>query len=296
VVLRKILSFVSGEKVIPTEADCRGRRLDFTRTRVMGVINVTPDSFSDGGRFFDPAAAIEIFSRMSEAGADIIDIGGESTRPGSGVVDDAEELRRVLPILEQIDMASGPLVSIDTRKPAVARAALEAGVHIVNDVGGFGDPEMLAAAAKAGAAAVVMHMKGEPRTMQEAPVYEDVVREVAEFLDERASVAEHGGVGSVWVDPGIGFGKSWDHNLEILRALTVLNETVRPLVIGVSRKTFIGKATGVEVAEARLMGSKVTEAFAVLGGADVIRTHDVPEAIEAIRMAEALARGTVKPE
>jgi dihydropteroate synthase len=296
VVLRKILSFVSGEKVIPTEADCRGRRLDFTRTRVMGVINVTPDSFSDGGRFYDPAAAIEIFARMSEAGADIIDIGGESTRPGSGVVDDAEELRRVLPILEQIDMASGPLVSIDTRKPAVARAALEAGVHIVNDVGGFGDPEMLAAAAKAGAAAVVMHMKGEPRTMQEAPVYEDVVREVAEFLDERASVAEHGGVGSVWVDPGIGFGKSWDHNLEILRALTVLNEMVRPLVIGVSRKTFIGQATGVEVAEARLMGSKVTEAFAVLGGADVIRTHDVPEAIEAIRMAEALARGTVKPE
>jgi len=294
--LKKILSFVPGEKVVPKEADCRGRRLDFTRTRVMGVINVTPDSFSDGGRFHELSAALEMYTRMSEAGADIIDIGGESTRPGSGEVDDTEELLRVMPILEQIDMTQGPLVSIDTRKPIVARAALEAGVHIVNDVSGFGNLEMIRVVAEVGAAAIVMHMKGEPRMMQEAPVYENVVREVAEFLEERASAAERGGVGSVWVDPGIGFGKSWDHNLEILRSFTLFNEMVRPLVIGVSRKTFIGQATGVQEAEARMMGSKLTEGFAVLGGADVIRTHDVPEATEVIRMAEVLARGTIKPE
>ncbi|MBT3349721.1 MAG: dihydropteroate synthase, partial [Nitrospinaceae bacterium] len=218
------------------------------------------------------------------------------TRPGSGEVDDTEELLRVMPILEQIDMTQGPLVSIDTRKPIVARAALEAGVHIVNDVSGFGNLEMIRVVAEVGAAAIVMHMKGEPRMMQEAPVYENVVREVAEFLEERASAAERGGVGSVWVDPGIGFGKSWDHNLEILRSFTLFNEMVRPLVIGVSRKTFIGQATGVQEAEARMMGSKLTEGFAVLGGADVIRTHDVPEATEVIRMAEVLARGTIKPE
>ncbi|MFC1491002.1 dihydropteroate synthase [Nitrospinota bacterium] len=293
--MRKTLIFADSEKAIPPPAECRGRGLDFTRVRVMGVINATPDSFSDGGRFFDPSAALDMIARMAEEGADIVDIGGESTRPGSGVVDEAEELRRVIPILERLDPDSGPLLSIDTRKPAVARAALDAGAHVVNDVGGLGDPGIVAAAAGVGAAAVAMHMRGEPRTMQEDPVYSDVVREVADFLDERAAAAERAGVRSVWVDPGIGFGKSWDHNLEILRNLSPFHYLGRPVVIGVSKKRFIGEATGVERAADRLIGSKVAEAFAVWGGADIIRTHDVREAIEGIRMAEALARGTVKP-
>lgn len=293
--MKKILSFEPAEKKIPPEALCRGRRLDFSRTRVMGVINATPDSFSDGGRFIEPAMALEMIARMTEEGADIIDIGGESTRPGSGEVDEAEELRRVMPILERVDMSAGPLVSIDTRKAAVALEALRAGVHIVNDIGGFGDPEMRRAAAGSGAAAIVMHMQGEPRTMQEVPEYEDVVREVAAFLGERASMAERDGVDSVWIDPGIGFGKSWDHNLEILRDLSPFHHLGRPLVAGVSRKRFIGEATGVAEARERMIGSKVAEAFAVLGGVDIIRTHDVCEAIDGIRMAEALARGEVNP-
>ncbi|HBK80866.1 MAG TPA: dihydropteroate synthase [Nitrospinae bacterium] len=294
--VRKTLTFLQSGREIPPEAVCRDRRIDFTRPRVMGIINATPDSFSDGGRFADPFAALDMIARMTEEGADIIDIGGESTRPGSGEVDEAEELRRVMPILERLDMTAGPLISIDTRKPAVARASLEAGVHIVNDIGAFADPGMRAAVAEAGAAAVLMHMKGEPGTMQEAPVYSDVVREVAGFLEERAGAAEQAGIGSVWVDPGIGFGKSWDHNLEILRALSCFTKLGRPLVVGVSKKTFIGKATGVERAADRLIGTKVAEAFAVMGGADVIRTHDVGEAIEGIKMAKALVRGTVAPE
>jgi dihydropteroate synthase len=291
--VRKTLTFAEGERAVPPPAECRGRRLDFTRVRVMGVINATPDSFSDGGRHDDPSAALEAIARMTEEGADIIDIGGESTRPGSDGVDEAEELRRVMPIIERLNLDDGPLVSIDTCKPAVARAALDAGVHIVNDVRGFGDPEMRRAAAESGAAVVAMHMRGEPRTMQNAPDYADVVREVAAFLDERASAAEEAGIRSVMIDPGIGFGKTWDQNLEILRDLPVLTRLGRPVVIGVSKKTFIGKATGVERAGDRLIGSKVMEAFAACGGADIIRTHDVKEAFEGIRMAEAFAHGTV---
>lgn len=293
--MRKTLTFSAAERVVPPEAICRERRLDFERVRVMGVINATPDSFSDGGRFFDPSAALDEIARMTEEGADIIDIGGESTRPGAEGVDEAEELRRVMPIIEGLDPETGPLISIDTRKAAVARTALGAGAHIVNDVGGLGDPEMRSAAAEAGAAAIIMHMKGEPRTMQEVPAYADVVAEVASFLAERAAAGEAEGIRSIWIDPGIGFGKTWNQNLEILNGMPVLSRQGLPVVIGVSRKTFIGKATGVEEAGKRLIGSKVAEAFAVWGGADIIRTHDVQAAFETIRMAEALARGTVMP-
>jgi len=294
--VRKFLTFVQGERKVLPEAVCRDRRIDFTRPRVMGVINATPDSFSDGGRFADSSVALDMIARMAEEGADIIDIGGESSRPGSEEVDEAEELRRVMPILKCLDTTSGPLISIDTRKPAVARASLDAGVHIVNDVGGFGNSGMRTVVAEAGAAAVLMHMQGNPGTMQEAPVYSDVVCEVTEFLEERAGMAERAGIESVWVDPGVGFGKSWDQNLEILRDLSRFTKLRRPLVVGVSKKTFIGIATDVERARDRLIGSKVAEAFAVMGGADVIRTHDVVEAIEGIKMAEALAHGTVTPE
>lgn len=292
--MREILSFGPAQRTPPPVADCRGRLLDFTRVRIMGVLNVTPDSFSDGGKFFDLSRALEAVARMTEEGADIIDIGGESTRPGSAPVDEAGELRRVMPVLERLGPSKGPLLSIDTRKPGVARAALDAGVHILNDVGGLADPAMREAAARAGAPAVAMHMRGEPRTMQENPVYDDVAREVAAYLEGRAREAEAAGVRSVWVDPGLGFGKTWDHNLEILRQLPAFTAMRRPIVIGVSRKAFVGAITGVAHAGDRLVGSKVAEAFAALAGADVIRTHEVKAAAEALKMAAALARGRVE--
>lgn len=294
--MRKILIFEESERIIPPPAQCRGRILDFGRVRVMGVINATPDSFSDGGRHGDPSAALDAIARMTEEGADIIDIGGESTRPGSEGVEVPEELQRVMPIIDRLNLDDGPLISIDTCKPAVARAALDAGVHIVNDVRGFIDPEMRQVVAEVSAAAIAMHMKGDPRTMQDAPEYADVVREVAAVLDDRAAAVEGAGVQSVMIDPGIGFGKTWNQNLEILRDIPVLTRGGRPVVVGVSRKAFIGKATGVEQAGERLIGTKVVEAFAVCGGADIIRTHDVREALEGIRMAEAFVRGTVMLE
>ena len=273
---------------------CRGRGLDFERVRIMGVLNATPDSFSDGGEFFDLEAALEQIARMTEEGADVIDIGGESTRPGSGGVDEAEEIRRVIPILERMNLDEGPLVSVDTSKAGVARAALEAGVHMINDVKGLRDPGMRAVIAESGAAAVAMHMRGEPRTMQENPEYADLMGELSRCLRESASKAERDGISSVLVDPGVGFGKSWDHNLEILRRMGELRDLGYPLVVGVSRKSFIGAITGVEAAGERLIGSKVAEAFAVIGGADVIRTHDVGAAVEAARMGEAIRRGSVE--
>ena len=274
---------------------CRGRELDFEQVRIMGVLNATPDSFSDGGKFFDTAIALEQIARMTEEGADVIDIGGESTRPGSRGVDEAEEIRRVIPILERMDMDAGPLVSVDTSKAGVARAALDAGAHIVNDVTGLRDPEMRAVIAESGAAAIAMHMKGEPRTMQDDPVYEDLMGELSGYLRESARRAEGDGIRSVLVDPGVGFGKSRDHNLEILRRMGEFRDLGYPLVVGVSRKSFIGAITNVEAAGERLIGSKVAEAFAVIGGADMIRTHDVGAAVEAARMGEAVRRGSVAP-
>lgn len=261
----------------------------------MGVLNATPDSFSDGGEFFDPEAALEQIAQMEEEGADVIDIGGESTRPGSQGVDEAEEIRRVIPILERMNLEKGPLVSVDTSKAGVARAALDAGVHIINDITGLRDPEMRTVIAGYGAAAIAMHMKGEPRTMQVNPEYEDLMGELSDYLRESARQAEGDGITSVLVDPGVGFGKSWDHNLEILRRMSEFRELGRPLVVGVSRKSFIGAITGVEAAGERLIGSKVAEAFAVVGGADMIRTHDVGAAVEAVRLGEAVRRGSVGP-
>ena len=291
--MREGLRFVPVRWSPPPPVKCRGRTLDFNRTRVMGVLNATPDSFSDGGAFLDPEAALDRIAQMTEEGADVIDVGGESTRPGSGAVDEAEEIGRVLPILDRMDAEKGPLVSVDTSKAGVARAALGAGAHIVNDVTGLEDPQMRAAAAEFGAAAVVMHMKGRPRTMQENPEYADLAREVSGYLRKRAREAERAGVASVLIDPGVGFGKSWNHNLELLRRVGALRRLGRPVVVGVSRKAFIGAATRVEAAGERLIGSKVAEAFAVIGGADMIRTHDVRAAVEAARMGEAIARGRI---
>ncbi|HET7052747.1 MAG TPA: dihydropteroate synthase [Solirubrobacterales bacterium] len=254
----------------------------------MGVVNVTPDSFSDGGRYLDPQVAIEHGRELVKQGADILDVGGESTRPGAEEVGEEEEMRRVLPVIE--GLAGVATVSIDTSKAAVAQAALDAGASIVNDVTALRhDPEIGALCAERDATLVLMHMQGEPRTMQENPVYGDVVDDVKAFLVERMGVAVGAGVDEerIWLDPGIGFGKNLDHNLELLRRLDELRELGRPLVVGPSRKSFIGKIDGSPVEE-RLGGTIASSVLAAAEGADVLRVHDVAEVAQAARVASAI--------
>jgi dihydropteroate synthase len=261
-------------------------------TQIMGIVNVTPDSFSDGGLFLDAEAAIEHGRRLAREGADILDVGGESTRPGAEGVSVSEELERVAPVVEALAGESGPgvPVSIDTSKAAVAAAALDAGASIVNDVTALrGDPELAPLCADRDCGLVLMHMLGTPRTMQDNPTYEDVVDDVKAFLAERVEAATAAGVAEerIWVDPGIGFGKTVEHNLELLRRLGELRDLGRPIVVGSSRKTFIGKLTGRDV-EARLGGTIASNVFAVLAGADVIRVHEALELRQAADVAEAI--------
>jgi dihydropteroate synthase len=258
-------------------------------TRLMGIVNVTPDSFSDGGRYLDADRAIEHARALVAEGADLLDVGGESTRPGARAVSADEELRRVLPVLEGLDGLGVP-ISIDTSKAAVAEVALHAGAELVNDVTALrADPELAAVCAARGCDVVLMHMQGSPRTMQEAPAYGDVVEEVKGFLAERIRVATRSGVAEdrIWVDPGIGFGKTVEHNLELLRRLSELRDLGRPVVVGTSRKSFIGTLTGREVGD-RLGGTIASNVLAVRAGADVLRVHDVAQAREAVRVAEAI--------
>jgi dihydropteroate synthase len=255
--------------------------------RLMGVVNVTPDSFSDGGLFLDAEAAIAHGRELVEQGAEILDVGGESTRPGAEEVSAEEELARVVPVVEGL---AGTTVSIDTSKLAVAEAALDVGASIVNDVTALRhDPEIAALCGERGAGLVLMHMQGDPRTMQVDPSYEDVVDEVKAFLAERLEVAVGAGVAEekVWLDPGIGFGKALEHNLELLRRLGELRELGRPLVVGASRKSFIGKIDGSEVGD-RLGGTIASSVLAATEGADVLRVHDVAEMAQALRVAEAI--------
>lgn len=254
----------------------------------MGVVNVTPDSFSDGGRYLDAGAAIGHGLELVRDGAEILDVGGESTRPGAEVVEEAEELRRVEPVVA--GLAGIATVSIDTSKAAVAEAAIGAGAVIVNDVTAMrGDPEMAAMCAEREVGVVLMHMPGDPRTMQDDPTYEDVVDDVKAFLAERVEVAVAAGVEEerIWLDPGIGFGKTLDHNLELLRRLGELRELGRPLVIGTSRKSFIGRIDGSDVGD-RLGGTIASSVLATAEGADVLRVHDVAETAQAVRVAEAV--------
>jgi dihydropteroate synthase len=255
----------------------------------MGIVNVTPDSFSDGGLFLDPAAAVEHGRLLTSEGAHILDIGGESTRPGSDPVREDEELRRVLPVIEQL--AGGEArISIDTTKAAVARAALEAGATIVNDVSAFRfDPELPGVVAESGADCCLMHMLGEPRTMQDDPRYHDVVSDVKSFLEERLAFAVEQGVAEerVWLDPGIGFGKTVEHNLELLRRLDELVAIGRPLVIGTSRKSFLGKLAGGRDETHRLPGTIATNVLALERGATVFRVHDVAQNADALHVAAA---------
>ena len=262
----------------------------FDRTRVMGVLNVTPDSFSDGGRFLAPAAAVRRGLEMVEEGADIIDIGGESTRPGSDPVPAEEEWGRVSPVIQGLAGKLSAPISIDTRKPDVARKAIRAGASIVNDVTALEDPAMASVVANSRVGVVLMHLRGEPKTMQDRPVYVDVVDEVRGFLTDRMRKAVEGGVATeaIAVDPGIGFGKDLDHNLDLLRHLDILTTLGRPVVVGVSRKSFLKRLGGGNEASERLAGSLAAAALAVARGAHVIRAHDVLETARALRVIDAI--------
>jgi dihydropteroate synthase len=256
---------------------------------LMGIVNVTPDSFSDGGRFLEAEAAISQGLRLAREGANILDVGGESTRPGAAPVPVEEELRRVVPVVEALAPA-GHRVSIDTMKLEVARAALEAGAAIVNDVSAFRfAPELAGLVADTGAGCCLMHMLGEPRTMQENPRYDDVVSEVRAFLEDRLAYAVAEGVAEerVWLDPGIGFGKTVAHNLELLRRLDEIAAIGRPVVIGTSRKSFLGRLVGERAGDDRLPGTIATSVLALERGARIFRVHDVAPVADALKVAAA---------
>jgi dihydropteroate synthase len=255
----------------------------------MGVVNVTPDSFSDGGLFFDAEAAVAHGLELARDGAAVLDVGGESTRPGAEPVAAEEEMRRVLPVVEAL-AGDGHEVSVDTSKRVVAEAALDAGAAIVNDVTAFrGDPEMAALCADRGPTVVLMHMAGYPATMQRNPRYDDVVEEVKAFLAARLDAALAAGVAEerIWLDPGIGFGKTAAHNHELLRRLPELRELGRPLVVGTSRKAFLGRAEGAGAGD-RLGGTVASSVLAAAGGVDVLRVHDVAEVAQALAVAAAI--------
>jgi dihydropteroate synthase len=262
----------------------------------MGVVNVTPDSFSDGGLFLDADAAVEHGLRLTAEGADVLDVGGESTRPGAESVSEDEELRRVVPVIERLASDGRARLSIDTTKVAVARAALDAGASLVNDVSAFRfDPGMAALLAETDVGCCLMHMLGEPRTMQEDPRYDDVVSEVKAFLEERLAFAVSEGVDEerVWLDPGIGFGKTVEHNLELLRRLDEIVAIGRPVVVGTSRKSFLGKLAGGRDEGERLPGTIATNVLALERGASVFRVHDVAQNADALAVAAATVRTDV---
>ena len=266
------------------------------KTLIMGILNVTPDSFFDGGRFSDCSKAVERCIELEADGSDIIDIGGESTRPGAAEITVDEEIARTVPVIRAVAERVRIPISIDTRKAPVARAALEAGASIVNDISALGDPEMAAVTAAHGAAVVLMHMQGTPETMQKAPRYKDVVREIKAFLESRICHATKNGIHErgIVIDPGIGFGKTLAHNLEILRRLYEFTELGPPLLVGPSRKSFIGAVTGADVA-ARLSGTTAAVVASILKGAGIVRVHDVHEIRQAVDIVDAIVYGHGTP-
>jgi dihydropteroate synthase len=269
---------------------CRDRRFDLAeRTVVMGIVNVTPDSFSDGGRFLDPAAAIARARILLGEGAAIIDVGAESTRPGAPPVPAEEQIARLIPVIETLARGTEACLSVDTASAPVAARALAAGAHLVNDVTALSDPGMARAVAESGAGLVLMHMRGTPRTMQHDPRYDDAAREVSEWLAERLEHARRAGIEAerIALDPGIGFGKTARHNFELLARLDGIARLGRPVVVGVSRKSFIGQTLGLPV-DRRLEGGLAATAVAVFLGARVVRTHDVAATGRAVRIADAL--------
>jgi dihydropteroate synthase len=263
------------------------------RPLVMGVLNVTPDSFSDGGKYASPDAALTRAAQMADEGADLIDVGGESTRPGSDPVGDDEQIRRVVPVITQVAKRIPLLISVDTTRAAVARAALDAGADVVNDISaGTDDPGLFPLIARRRAPVILMHMRGRPKTMQQSPHYEDVVAEVSGFLNDRLIDAGiHGiDVERILLDPGIGFGKSAQHNLELLRRLMELTVLGRPVVIGTSRKRFVSQITGegTDDPSQRHFGTAATVAWSVANGAAIVRVHDVGPMRRVVRMIDAI--------
>jgi len=260
-----------------------------SRTHVMGVLNVTPDSFSDGGLFLDPEAAVRRGIELAAEGADVIDVGGESTRPGSDPVPAEVEMDRVVPVIKRLAAEVDVPLSIDTRKPEVARAGLDAGAAIVNDISGGRDARMLEVVADTGAGLVLMHMLGDPKTMQAEPRYDDVVAEVKAYLGQRVEAAVQAGIDRdrLCVDPGIGFGKKLEHNLELLRNVDAFAELGRPVLVGPSRKSFLGKLLGAEVDD-RLEGTAAAVAWLAARGAHILRVHDVREMVRVVRVVDAI--------
>jgi dihydropteroate synthase len=282
------------DKSSKTILEWPGGRLDFSGgCVVMGVLNVTPDSFSDGGQFFDAGAAIEHGLKMVAGGAVIIDVGGESTRPGSGSVSAEEQIRRVVPVIEGLRERMAVPVSIDTYNVEVAEAALKAGAVMINDITALGDERMVKLAAERGVPVVLMHMQGEPLTMQAEPKYEDVVSEVLEFLVGRAKGAEKAGIlkEKIFIDPGIGFGKTLEHNLSLLRNIDKFVASGYRVLVGTSRKSFIGMLTGKEKAAERIYGTAATVALCVAAGVSVVRVHDVAEMVDVVKVTKRLKFG-----
>jgi dihydropteroate synthase len=270
---------------------CTDTRIELgDRPLVMGILNVTPDSFSDGGMYDDAAEAADHARQMIHDGASIVDVGGESTRPGAAEVSEVEEIRRTIPVVEAIRRDSSVIVSIDTRKAAVARRAIEAGASIVNDVSAMThDAEMAGVIAGSGAGIVLMHMRGNPRTMQNSPTYEDVLQEVCDRLGERLDACRKAGINAdqTVLDPGIGFGKTLDHNLALLAGIPSLRRLGRPVLIGLSRKSFLGRLTGRD-ADERAAATIAGNFFAAERGADILRVHDVRETVDAMTVFKAV--------
>jgi dihydropteroate synthase len=280
------------QSAIPVAWQCAERTLDLSEPVVMGVLNVTPDSFSDGGRFTRRDDALEQARRMIGEGAGIIDVGGESTRPGAAPAGVDEELARVIPVIEALRRESPIFISVDTSKPQVMRAAVAAGADIINDVRALQEPGALETAAEARAGICLMHMKGEPRTMQDAPSYSDVVTEVRDFLAARIRAAHDAGIGRerIAIDPGFGFGKRARDNLALLKHLAEFAPLHVPVLVGLSRKSLLARITGRDV-DSRTAGSVALAAIAVLTGARIVRAHDVAATVDAVRVAAAVDKG-----
>ena len=266
---------------------CGKYKLEFDKTIIMGVLNVTPDSFSDGNLFFNQEKAIEHAKQMVKDGAQIIDIGGESTRPYSSPVSDKEELKRVKPIIQKLLKEIDVPISIDTYKPKVAEECLKLGVHMVNDVTGLTNKNMINTIRKYQAPVIIMHMKGKPKIMQKNPKYRNAVNEIKLFLKKRISTARKAGIKDIIIDPGIGFGKTTHHNLQILRRLNEFRKLGCPILIGTSRKTFIGNVSNATLND-RLPGTLASVAIAVMNGANIVRVHDVKECRMAVEVADAV--------
>jgi len=262
----------------------------------MGILNVTPDSFSGDGIFRDPGRAAEKAERIAEDGADIIDIGGESTRPGSAPVSADEEIKRVIPIVQRLAKRINIPISVDTSKSEVAHRALDSGASIINDITGLaGDEKMIQVAARYDAGVVIMHIQGNPRTMQKRPFYKNLIEEIIERLSQLVEKAEHAGIkkGNIMIDPGIGFGKTFEHNLDILNNIGSFKSIGKPIVVGPSRKSFIGHVLGAEPDE-RIFGTAASAAIAIKNGADVVRAHDVKEIKQVVQISDAIAKRTAK--